>query len=54
MLDVIDLGDAEMLLNNPRPFAETARQFQKRAIMPTKDGWGGWLGRYHSVLCKTY
>jgi type IV secretory pathway VirD2 relaxase len=53
MLDVNDLGDAEMLLSNPRHLGEAARQLLKRGIMPTEDGWGGWLGRYQSVLCKT-
>jgi type IV secretory pathway VirD2 relaxase len=53
MLDVNDLGDADMLLNNPRHLGETARQLLKRGIMPTEDGWGGWLGRYQSALCKT-
>ena len=41
MLDVIDLGDAEMLLNNPSHLRENARQLVKRGIMPTEDGWGG-------------
>jgi hypothetical protein len=53
MVDVIDLGDAEMLLNNPRHLGETARQLLKRGIMPTEDGWGGWLGRYQTALCET-
>jgi len=53
MLDVIDMGDAEMLLNNSRHLGEAARQLVKRGIMPTEDGWGGWLGRYQSALCKT-
>jgi len=52
-LDVNDLGDAEMLLNNTRHLGETASQLVKRGIMPTEDGWGGWLGRYQSALCKT-
>jgi hypothetical protein len=52
MLDVIDLGDAETLLNNPRHFRETARRHLKRGIPPTEDGWGGCLGRYQSALCK--
>jgi type IV secretory pathway VirD2 relaxase len=52
MLDVNDLGDAEILLSNPRHLVETARQFFKRGIMPTEDGWGGWLGRYQSALCR--
>ena len=53
MLDVIDLGDAEMLLNNPRHLGEAARQLLKRGIMPTEDGWGGWLGRYQAAICRT-
>jgi hypothetical protein len=52
-LDVVDLGDAEMLLNNPRHLGDAARQLLKRGIVPTEDGWGGWLGRYQSALCKT-
>jgi len=53
MLGVNDLGDAELLLSSPRHLAEIARQLQKRGIMPTEDGWGGWLGRYQAALCKT-
>jgi len=52
MLEVIDLGDAEVLLNNPRHLGETVRQSLKRGVMPTEDGWGGWLGRYQSALCR--
>jgi len=51
-LDVNDLGDAEKLLTNPRHLGEKARQLLKRGIMPTEDGWGGWLGRYQAALCK--
>ena len=53
MVEVIDLGDAEMLLSNPRHLGDAARQVTKRGIVPTEDGWGGWLGRYQSALCKT-
>ena len=53
MLDVNDLGDAEILLNDPRHLGETARQLLKRGIRPTEDGWGGWLGRFQSALCRT-
>jgi hypothetical protein len=53
MLDVIDPGDAEMLLNNPRHLGEAARLLLKRGFMPTEDGWGGWLGRYQAALRKT-
>ena len=50
MLEVNDLGDAELLLSSPRHLAEIARQLHKRGIMPTEDGWGGWLGRYQTAL----
>jgi type IV secretory pathway VirD2 relaxase len=50
ILDIDDLGDAEKLLSNPRYLSEAAREFLKRAIMPTEDGWGGWLGRYQTAL----
>jgi hypothetical protein len=53
MLDVIDLGDAETLLSNPRHLGETTRQLLKQGILPTEDGWGGWLGRYQAALCGT-
>jgi type IV secretory pathway VirD2 relaxase len=53
MLEVNELGDAELLLSSPRHLAETARQLQKQGIMPTEDGWSGWLGRYQSALCRT-
>jgi hypothetical protein len=52
-LDVNDLGDAERLLTNPRHLGEEARELLKRGILPTEDGWGGWLGKYQAALCKT-
>ena len=52
-LDVNDLGDAEMLLNNPRHLDVAAQRLLKRGIMPTEDGWGGWLGRYQAALLNT-
>jgi hypothetical protein len=53
MLDIIDQGDAEKLLDNPRHLGGAARQLLKRGIMPTEDGWGGWLGRYQAAICRT-
>jgi type IV secretory pathway VirD2 relaxase len=52
-LEVNDLGDAERLLTNRRHLGERARDLIKRGIMPTEDGWGGWLGRYQAALSKT-
>ncbi len=52
-LDVNDLGDAENLLTNPRHLSQKTRELLKRGIMPTEDGWGGWLGKYQAALRKT-
>jgi type IV secretory pathway VirD2 relaxase len=53
LIDVNDLGNAERLLNNPRYLDDAARECLKRGIMPTEEGWGGWLGRYQATLSKT-
>ena len=52
-LDVIDLGDAEELLKNPRHISQAAHRLLTRGIVPTEDGWGGWLGRYQALLRNT-
>jgi type IV secretory pathway VirD2 relaxase len=40
-------------LIDPGHFSEAARDLLKRGIMPTEDGWGGWLGKYQAGLCNT-
>jgi hypothetical protein len=50
---VSDLGNAEMLLNNPGHLGEAAHQLHERGIVPTEEGWAGWLGRYQAALSKT-
>ena len=50
MLKVNDLGNAEALLKNSRYIEDAVRRFLKRGIVPTEDGWGGWLGRYQTAL----
>ena len=53
LIRVNDLGNAEMLLNNPRHLGEVAHQLPECGIVPTEDGWEGWLGRYQAALSKT-
>jgi type IV secretory pathway VirD2 relaxase len=48
--DVRDLGDAESLLMNRRHFQDEAQLLVKRGILPTEEGWGGWLGQYQKIL----
>jgi type IV secretory pathway VirD2 relaxase len=49
-MQIEDLGDAESLLNKRGQLGATARNLIKRGIIPTEDGWGGWLGRYQAAL----
>jgi hypothetical protein len=53
ILDIDDMGNSESILKS-RPHLEgTAQQLIKRGIIPTEDGWGGWLGRYQAALRET-
>jgi hypothetical protein len=52
VLQVDDLGDAEKILRNRRYLEATVRPLVKRGIVPTEDGWGGWLGRYQAALVQ--
>jgi type IV secretory pathway VirD2 relaxase len=53
ILDVLDLGDAERSLRNPRHLQETAAGLLLRGMILTEGGWGGWLGRYQAALRQT-
>ena len=53
VVQIQDLGDSEKALKNRALLGENARALLKRGIIPTEDGWGGWLGRYQSALAKT-
>jgi type IV secretory pathway VirD2 relaxase len=52
-IDINDLGDAEKLLKNGPHLCATARELFKQGVMPTEDGWGGWLGRYQAIMRQT-
>jgi hypothetical protein len=52
VLDVKDLGEAEKLLGNSAHLRKTAQALLQRGIMPSEDGWGGWLGRFQTALCE--
>jgi hypothetical protein len=50
--DVEDLGNAERLLSNRCYLTDAASKLLNRGIVPTEDGWGGWLGRYQAALAS--
>jgi type IV secretory pathway VirD2 relaxase len=52
VVQVQDLGDSEKVLDNRALLRENARALLKRGIIPTEDGWGGWLGRYQAALAS--
>jgi len=50
VLQVQDLGDAETAIRNRSLLGVKARSLLESGIVPTVDGWGGWLGRYQAAL----
>jgi hypothetical protein len=49
-LEINDLGDSDRLLKNPRYVSEAVGELIMRGVIPSADGWGGWLGRYQTAL----
>ena len=52
VIDIDDMGDAEGLLSNSGYLRTAARKLLMRGVVPTEDGWAGWLGRYQGALFK--
>lgn len=51
LIEVDDLGDSEAILKNKPYLRSAAQSLLRRGIIPTDDGWNGWLGRYqHAVI----
>jgi type IV secretory pathway VirD2 relaxase len=50
ILETEDFGDAEAILKNKRHLNEAARAFSRRGVLPTEEGWGGWIGRSQKAL----
>jgi type IV secretory pathway VirD2 relaxase len=53
IVDIHDFGDADQVLKNRALLGESARAFLKRGVVPTEDGWGGWLGKFQAALAST-
>jgi hypothetical protein len=53
VIDINDMGDAEGLLSDSGYLRTVARRLLMRGMMPTEDGWSGWLGRYQAAVCQT-
>jgi type IV secretory pathway VirD2 relaxase len=51
-LEITDLGTADRILRDRRYLEDRARAFLRRGFTPRNEGWGGWLGRYQTVLAQ--
>jgi type IV secretory pathway VirD2 relaxase len=51
-LVIEDLGDSEALVKDTGRLEATAKALIKKGVLPTEDGWGGWLGRYQTALLR--
>ena len=46
LLEIDDRGDANAVLKNKAFLSDAAQRLIKRGVIPTEEGWGGWLGAY--------
>jgi len=51
-VEVEDLGNSEDLLKNRNHFKAKAQELLKQGVLPTTQGWGGWIGQYHDALTQ--
>jgi hypothetical protein len=51
-ISIEEVGHSEALLTNRRLLREKVTQLQEQDLLPTEDGWGGWLGKYQKALCE--
>ena len=54
LIEIDDLGDSEAILKHKAYLRSAAQSLVRRGIIPTDDGWAGWLGRYQRALVKAH
>jgi len=52
VLEIEDSGNAERVLRNNRHFNDKVKSLLNHGIVPSEDGWGGWLGKYQAALVR--
>lgn len=50
ILRVSDLGDATAILRNKAVLRSSVQKLLRQGVIPSEEGWGGWLGEYQSAL----
>lgn len=50
LLEIDDRGDSNAVLKNKAFLCDAAQRLIKRGVVPTDEGWGGWLGAYQRAV----
>ena len=54
LIEVDDLGDSEAILKHKAYLRSTAQALLRRGVIPTDEGWSGWLGRYQRAVVEAH
>jgi hypothetical protein len=54
LIEIVELGDSEAILKNKQHLRSATEALVRRGIIPTEDGWSGWLGRYQRAVVEAY
>src|SRR3954447_23958163 len=52
VLDIDDRGDANAVVKNKGFLSDAAQRLIKRGVIPTEEGWDGWLGAYQRAISE--
>lgn len=53
ILKVNDMGDATSILRNKTFVRSSVQKLLRQGVIPSEEGWGGWLGQYQKALRQT-
>jgi hypothetical protein len=54
VIEIEDLGDSGVILKNKPHLKSAAHALVRHGIIPTDDGWSGWLGRYQRAVVEAH
>jgi hypothetical protein len=54
LIEIEDLGSSEAILKNKYHLRSAAQTLVRRGIIPTEEGWSGWLGRYQRAVADAH
>jgi hypothetical protein len=54
LIKIEELGDSEAILRHKMHLRSAAQALVRRSVVPTDEGWSGWLGRYQRAVVEAY